>query len=111
MKARTKKLRTKHEFINVNSPNTVKEECAHPKGLEEPLVLPARVPVLQQLLDLLLRVLPLRHLLEGFRANDTLETLQLKRVTRREKVRVVDGLRARHVPCEHFHPNLLSRSA
>lgn len=64
----------------------------HAKGLEEPLVLPARVTILQQLLDLLLRVLPLRNLLEGFRSDDTLEALQLKRVTRGEQVRVVDGL-------------------
>ena len=56
----------------------------HPERLEEPLVLSARVPVLQQLLDLLLRVLPLRNLLEGFRTDGALEALELKCVTRGE---------------------------
>ena len=72
---------------------TVRE--TYPERLEEPLVLPARVPVLQQLLDLLLRVLPLRNLLESLRADNTLETLELKCVTRREEVGVVDNLHAR----------------
>ena len=71
------------------------QDGTHPERLEEPLVLPTRVPVLQQLLDLLLRVLPLRHLLEGFRADGALETLELKCVTRREQVGVVHDLYAR----------------
>ena len=72
----------------------------HPKRLEEPLVLPARVPVLQQLLNLLLRVLPLRYLLEGFRADGALKALKLKCVTRREEVGVVHDLYARsNVQC------------
>ena len=68
------------------------KDITYPERLEEPLVLSARVPLLEQLLDLLLRVLPLGHLLERLRANNTLEALKLKCVTGGEQVRVVDDL-------------------
>jgi hypothetical protein len=67
-------------------------EGTHAQGLEEPLVLPARVPVLKQLLDCLLRVLALRNLLEGVVRDGALEPLELKCVSCREKVGVVHDL-------------------
>ena len=71
------------------------QDGTHPERLEEPLVLPTLVLVLQQLLDLLLRVLPVRHLLERLRGNNALEALKLNCVTRREEVRVVDDLHSK----------------
>ena len=55
-----------HDYISTLGQHREVRSGTHAKGLEEPLVLPARVPVLQQLLNLLLRVLPLRNLLERF---------------------------------------------
>jgi hypothetical protein len=68
------------------------EEETHAKGLEEPLVLSARVTVLEQLLDGLFRVLMLRDLLEGLAGDGALEPLKLECVSCGEKVRVVHDL-------------------
>ena len=60
--------------------------------LEEPLGLPAGVALLEVLLDLLLRVFPLRRLLERLGRDGALEALELKGVPRGEEMRVVDDL-------------------
>lgn len=79
---------------------------------EEPPVFPALVSLIQRLLDCLLRVLPLRNLLERITRHNTLQSLQLQRVTGRHKVVVVDSLderldlatlllaRFRHAACD-----------
>ena len=63
-----------------------------PQRGKEPPILPARVPLLQRLLDILLGLLPLADLLEGVVANDVLEALELERVARRHQVVVVCDL-------------------
>lgn len=76
----------------------------YPQGLEEPLVLASCVAVLKELLDGLLGILSLRRLLEGIDSHRTLETLQLKGISCREQVRVVDNLTnaiARQYPSHH----------
>jgi hypothetical protein len=60
--------------------------------LEEPLVLPACVALLQQLLDVLLGIFPLRWLLEAVVGDGTLKALEFQCVTCGEKVGVVDDL-------------------
>ena len=60
--------------------------------LEEPLGLPAGVALLEVLLDLLLRVFPLRRLLERLGRDGALEALELKGVSGGEEMRVVDDL-------------------
>lgn len=64
----------------------------HTQRSEEPSVLAAGVSLLQSLLDGLLGVLALRNLLEGVVGHDTLQSLELKRVTGGHQVVVVDGL-------------------
>lgn len=59
---------------------------------EEPSVLSRCVPLLQCLLDSLLRVLSLRHLLESIRSHNTLQSLQLECVSCWHQVVVVDDL-------------------
>ena len=59
---------------------------------EEPAVFSRCVSLFQCLLDGLLRVLPLRYLLECIRSNNTLQSLQLERVSCRHQVVVVDDL-------------------
>jgi hypothetical protein len=59
---------------------------------EEPSVLSRGVSLLKSLLDGLLRVLPLRHLLERVRRHRTLQALQLQRISRGHQVVVVDDL-------------------
>lgn len=59
---------------------------------EEPSVLPAQVSLLQSLLDVLLRILSLRNFLERVVRDDALQSFQLKRVSRRHDVVVVDHL-------------------
>ena len=66
--------------------------------LEEPLGLPAGVALLEVLLNLLLRVFPLRRLLERLGRDGALEALELERVTGGEKVRVVDDLHTISIP-------------
>jgi len=62
------------------------------KRSEEPSVLSRRVSLLQSLLHSLLRVLPLRNLLESIRSNNTLQSLQLECVSCWHQVVVVDDL-------------------
>jgi hypothetical protein len=59
---------------------------------EEPSILSRGVSLLKSLLDGLLRVLPLRHLLEGVGRHRALQALQLQRVPRGHQVVVVDDL-------------------
>lgn len=56
---------------------------------EEPPVLPAGVSLLKHLLNRLLGVLPLRNLLERVGGDDSLEVLELERVSRGHQVVVV----------------------
>ena len=70
----------------------------YPERLEEPLVLAARVALLQRLFDGLLRVLTLRWLLEGVGGDGALEGLELKSVSCGEEVGVVDDL----IMCRHI---------
>jgi len=63
-----------------------------PQRSEEPSVLSRRVSLLQCLLDSLLRILSLRNLLESIGRNNTLQPLQLERVTCGHQVVVVDDL-------------------
>ena len=67
-------------------------KAAHPQSLEEPLILAGGVTLLKQLLNSLLRILPLRWLFERINRHRPLQTLQLKSITCREKMRVVDSL-------------------
>ena len=62
------------------------------KRSEEPSVLSRRVSLLQSLLHSLLRILPLRNLLESIRSNNTLQSLQLECVSCWHQVVVVDDL-------------------
>ena len=64
----------------------------HTQRSEEPPVLPARVAILQNLLDSLLSLLALADLLEGIGRQSTLQTLELQSITRRHQVVVVDDL-------------------
>ena len=59
---------------------------------EEPPILPARVPVLQQLFHRLLCILPLADLLECVIRHHALQTLQFQRVSCRHQVVIVNGL-------------------
>ena len=77
----------------ISKPNQpAKVRATHPEGLEEPLVLARLVAVLEQLFDVLLRVLPLCRLLEGVRRDGALQALELERIPDGEHERVVDGL-------------------
>ena len=60
--------------------------------MEEPLVLPACVALLQQLLDVLLGIFPLRWLFEGVVREGTLKALEFQCLTCGEEVGVVDDL-------------------
>ena len=64
----------------------------HTKRSEEPSVLSRCVSLLQSLLHGLLRVLPLRLLLECICGNNSLKSLQLERITCWHQVVVVDDL-------------------
>lgn len=68
-------------------------EDTHSQFLEEPPVLASKVTILQQFPDRLLRVLPLRRILEGLRCDSSLQALQLKGVSCWEKVAVVHNLK------------------
>ena len=77
----------------ISKPNQpAKVRATHPEGLEEPLVLARLVAVLEQLFDVLLRVLPLCRLLEGVRRDGALQALELESVAGREEVGVVEDL-------------------
>ena len=65
------------------------EKYERTQRCEEPPVLSASVSVLEDLLDRLLGILALRNLLESVRRNNTLETLEFERVSRRHEVVVV----------------------
>ena len=73
-------------------PTRVFEITRRTKRSEEPSVLSRRVSLLQCLLDCLLRVLPLRDLLESIGGNNSLQSFQLERVTCGHQVVVVDDL-------------------
>ena len=64
----------------------------HTQRSEKPPVLSARVALLQDLLDGLLRVLALADLLEGLGVEDGLEALELEGVAGGHQVVVVDHL-------------------
>ena len=59
---------------------------------EEPPILPAHIPLLQHLLDRLLRLLPLADLLERVVRHHAFQALEFQRVPRRHDVVVVDEL-------------------
>lgn len=69
-----------------------RKEAAETHSSEEPPVLAREVALLKELLDLLLRVLAGRDLLERLGRDDALEALELERVAGREEVVVVDRL-------------------
>ena len=63
-----------------------------PQRSEEPSVLSTQVSLLQSLLHVLLRLLPLADLLECIVGDDTLQSFQFECVSRRHDVVVVDEL-------------------
>lgn len=71
---------------------SIKEDKTYPQRSEEPLVLSRDVALLQDLLDVLFRVLSLRGFLESIVGQRSLERLEFKSITSREEVRVVDSL-------------------
>jgi hypothetical protein len=83
-----------HDVLSVDN----RGKWTHAEGLEEPLVLAALVPVLEQLLDCLFRVFTLRHLLEGVAPDGALQALELERVSCGEEVGVVDDLQHQSAP-------------
>ena len=98
-------LENNHEFGKKTSKET---KAAHSQSLEEPLILAGSVTLLKQLLNSLLRILPLRWLLERINRHRPLQSLQLKSITCREKMRVVDSLKPSE--CQpllaNHHPNI-----
>ena len=82
--------KTKHKLKEKTSKET---KATHPQCLEEPLILAGSVTLLKQLLNSLLRILPLRWLLERINRHRPLQSLQLKSITCWEKMRVVDSLK------------------
>ena len=62
----TEQLRTVRQIVRGRRHISEREDGPYPEWCEEPLVLPSEVPLLQQLLDHLLRILPLRWFFEGF---------------------------------------------
>ena len=81
-------LENKHQLKKTSR----ETKAAHPQSLEEPLILASGVTFLKQLLNSLLRILPLRWLFERINRHRPLQSLQLKSITCREKMRVVDSL-------------------
>ena len=79
-------------ILHLGHLSAVKTGGKHTQRGEEPPVLAARVALLQDLLDVLLGILPLADLLEGLAGNGTLQTLELEGVPRGHEVVVVDGL-------------------
>jgi len=65
---------------------------SEPQWREKPPVLPAQVPLLEGLLDRLLRLLALRGLLESVVCYDALHRLEFEGVAGRHEVVVVDDL-------------------
>jgi hypothetical protein len=86
----TGRLRILYDIRNANLTNSGGN--APTQGRKEPSVLPTRVPLLQRLLDRLLRILPLRNLLEGVVADDVLQAFQFEGVACRHQVVVVYDL-------------------
>lgn len=64
----------------------------HTQRSEKPSVLPARIAILQNLLDGLLGILALGRLLERVRGERALKALELESVASRHEMVVVDGL-------------------
>lgn len=91
-KQHKKPLRTRRDKALSTSHAVGETMQAHSQGCEEPFVLAAGVAILEQLLDRLLRILPLCGLLEGIRRDGSLQSLQLKGVPCREQMRVVHNL-------------------
>ena len=87
-----RKRRFVHSSFNPSLPYSVQPSHLEPERGEEPPVLAADISLLQRLLDVLLRVLPLRHLLERVVGDGALQSLELQRVTCRHDVVVVDDL-------------------
>lgn len=69
-----------------------RKETRKTHSSEEPPVLSLEVALLKELLDLLLRVLAARNLLERLGRDDALEALELESVASGEEVVVVDRL-------------------
>lgn len=88
-------LRTGEEqsIVNVQRNKHRYESNTHSQRLEEPLIFPASVPLLEQLFDVLLRVLPLANFSEGIRGADTLQSFQFNSISCWEEMSVVDNLR------------------